>query len=61
MALSKCPECGAAVTARGGATTTTCPKCNTVFDAGMAGGIDEPDAGGQNWSYKNSWQRYAVL
>lgn len=52
-----CPECGHSFTAGGGASVT-CPKCETEFaDGGLAG----RDEGGDKWSYKNSWQRYAVL
>jgi hypothetical protein len=53
-----CPECGHSFSARGGATTT-CPKCNTEFaDDGLAGA---QAGGGEKWSYRTSWQRYAVL
>ena len=52
-----CPECAHTFQSRAGGATSMCPKCNTEF----AGGRDEADLGGEKWSYRTSWLRYAVL
>jgi hypothetical protein len=57
-----CPECGARVKSSKGfkrGQDVSCPKCETDFSVDNVDSTDEsPDT---EWSYKNSWIRYAVL
>ncbi len=77
MALNRiaCPECGAGLRSSTGfrpGQTASCPKCETNFTVeeptGAALSIDDEDdqpgmkkRRDDDWAYKNSWMRYAVL
>jgi hypothetical protein len=55
-----CPECGARVKSSKGfkrGEAVSCPKCETDFTVGDSTSADE----NLEWSYKNSWLRFAVL
>jgi hypothetical protein len=57
-----CPECGARVKSSKGfkrGQAVSCPKCETDFTVGDSTSGDE--SLDKEWSYKNSWMRFAVL
>ena len=57
-----CPECGARVKSSKGfkrGQDVSCPKCETDFTVGDTASADE--SLDKEWSYKNSWMRFAVL
>ena len=57
-----CPECGARVKSSKGfkrGQAVSCPKCETDFTVGETASADE--SLDKEWSYKNSWMRFAVL
>jgi len=64
-----CPECGAGLKSPNGFTpgqTVSCPKCETDFRVEESADEQPKKKKGKNdedgdWSYKNSWIRYAVL